>query len=200
MRLALRREVEGQVITSWRDASVSGAPSDPLPSDPEWAGHTVYTDHRTVRTTEAAPAVWERIEAIGGETGWYSFPLAWAARGWLDRLLGGVGIRRGRRNPTRLHTGDAIDFWRVEELDRGRRLRLRAEMRLPGRAWLELDVSPTESGSCYRQRAIFFPRGLTGRLYWWSLSPFHGIIFTGMAARIAHGHTTNRRFRRRTRA
>lgn len=190
VRLALRREVEGQVSTSWRDGSVAGAPSDPLPSDPEWAGHTVYTDHRTVRSDEPASTVWERIEAIGGANGWYSFPLAWAARGWMDRLVGGVGLRRGRRSPTRLHTGDAIDFWRVEQLERGKRLRLRAEMRLPGRAWLELEVTPAPAGSVYRQRAIFFPRGLAGRLYWWSVSPFHGIIFNGMAARIAHGGTT----------
>lgn len=195
VRLALRREVEGQVSTSWRDASVAGAPSDPLPSDPEWAGHTVYTDHRTITTHEPAATVWERIEAIGGNNGWYSFPLAWAARGWMDRLIGGVGLRRGRRSPTRLHTGDAIDFWRVEELERGARLRLRAEMRLPGRAWLELEVAPTENGSTYRQRAVFFPKGLTGRLYWWSVFPFHGIIFSGMAARIAHGREPARNVR-----
>lgn len=185
VRLALKREEEGAVRTSWRDATVAGAPSDPLPSDPHWAGHTVYLDERSLDTPEQAGQVWRRIESIGGTTGWYSFPLAWAARGWIDRLAGGVGLRRGRRSPGRLNTGDALDFWRVESLERGRRLRLRAEMRMPGRAWLELEVDPRPAGSRYRQRAVFFPRGLAGRLYWWSLVPFHGIIFAGMATSIA---------------
>jgi uncharacterized protein YbjT (DUF2867 family) len=185
VRLALRREAEGAVRTSWRDASVAGASSDPIPSDPEWAGHTVYVDERTIGSTATTGQVWERIESIGGENGWYSFPLAWAARGWMDRLVGGVGLRRGRRDARRLQTGDALDFWRVESLERGAHLRLRAEMRVPGRAWLELEVAPTASGSRYRQRAVFFPHGLAGRLYWWSMKPFHGVIFSGMASRMA---------------
>jgi uncharacterized protein YbjT (DUF2867 family) len=185
VRLALRREAEGAVRTSWRDASVASASSDPIPSDPEWAGYTVYVDERDIHSAADPEHVWSRIEAIGGDNGWYSFPLAWAARGWLDRLVGGVGLRRGRRDASRLHTGDALDFWRVESIERGRRLRLRAEMRLPGRAWLELQVEPAPHGSRYRQRAVFFPRGLAGRLYWWSLKPFHGIIFAGMASRVA---------------
>lgn len=188
--LALRREAEGRVTTSWRDSSRPGAPSDPLPSDPRWAGHTVYIDERVVDSAEPIDLIWERIEAIGGHTGWYSFPLAWAARGWLDRLTGGVGLSRGRRSPTTLRTGDAVDFWRVEELDPKHTLRLRAEMRLPGRAWLEMIAERGDTtASRYRQRAIFFPRGLSGRLYWWALVPFHGIIFAGMASRIAHGST-----------
>lgn len=93
-------------------------------------------------------------------------------------------MRRGRRDAERLNTGDALDFWRVENIDRGRSLRLRAEMLVPGRAWLEMAVEPTEDGSLYRQRAVFFPRGLGGRLYWWSILPFHGIIFNGMAEQI----------------
>lgn len=186
--LALRREAEGRVETSWRDSSRFGAPSDPLPSDPGWAGHTVYLDERSVDSVEPIDLIWERIEAIGGRTGWYSFPLAWAARGWLDRLTGGVGLSRGRRSATTLRTGDVVDFWRVEELEPEHFLRLRAEMRLPGRAWLEMTVEHgDDTASRYRQRAIFFPRGLSGRLYWLVLVPFHGIIFAGMAARIAHG-------------
>jgi uncharacterized protein YbjT (DUF2867 family) len=186
VRLALRREAAGEVVTSWRDASVAGAASDPLPSDPEWAGTTVFTDERSIESDESADSVWTRIEGIGGENGWYSFPLAWAARGWSDRLVGGVGLQRGRRSAVKLNTGDVIDFWRVEAMERGHSLRLRAEMRLPGRAWLELQVEPRDAGgSTYRQRAVFFPHGLSGRLYWWSLVPFHGVIFTGMASRIA---------------
>lgn len=184
VQLALTKVRDGAVETSWQDASVADAPSDPLPSDPDWSGHTVFTDDRT-RETEASPdKVWAVIEAIGGENGWYSFPLAWAVRGWMDKLVGGVGLRRGRRHPTRLNIGEALDWWRVEKLDRGRFLRLRAEMKVPGLAWLEMSVEPTATGSSYRQRAVFFPHGLTGRLYWFAILPFHGVIFAGMARRI----------------
>ena len=112
-------------------------------------------------------ALWRVIEGVGGENGWYSFPLAWSVRGWLDRLVGGVGLRRGRRDPHRLQVGEALDFWRVEEIEPGELLRLRAEMRLPGRAWLEMRAEPTGDGrSRYAQRAVFLPRGLAGHAYW----------------------------------
>ncbi|KDA05624.1 NAD-dependent dehydratase [Microbacterium sp. CH12i] len=186
VRLALKREAEGEIETSWQSATVAGAPSDPLPSDPEWAGHTVFTDLRTRESTASPTAVWNVIEAIGGHSGWHSFPLAWAVRGWIDRLIGGVGMRRGRRHPSRVHSGDVIDVWRVESIERGRMLRLRAEMRMPGRGWLELGVEPTQDGSRYTQRAVYFPKGLSGRLYWVFLLPFHGIIFNGMARSILH--------------
>lgn len=185
VRLALEREREGEVETSWRNAEVLGAPSDPLPSDPDWAGHTVYVDEREQRSSASAEDVWRIIEGVGGENGWYSFPLAWAIRGWIDKLFGGVGLRRGRRDADELHVGDAVDFWRVEVIDRGAFLRLRAEMRMPGRAWLELSAQDAaDGGSAYRQRAIFFPKGLSGRLYWWAIVPFHEVIFSGMANRI----------------
>jgi hypothetical protein len=159
---------------------VPGAPSDPLPTDPDWAGGSLYVDERT-RTTSAAPdAVWRVVEGIGGETGWYSFPLAWRIRGWLDRAVGGVGLRRGRRDPRRLYVGDALDFWRVEEREEGRLLRLRAEMRVPGLAWLEFHVEHQPGGTLLRQRATFAPRGLAGHLYWWAVAAFHGIVFGGM--------------------
>ncbi len=184
VRLALGRMKAGQVETSWQDSAVRGAPSDLLPSDPNWTGHTVYTDLRERHTSAPADEVWKVIEGIGGENGWYSFPLAWAVRGWADKIVGGVGLRRGRRNATRLAAGDALDFWRVEQVDRGTILRLRAEMKVPGSAWLEMGVAPEDSGSVYRQRAVFFPQGLAGRLYWYSILPFHGMIFSGMANRI----------------
>ena len=185
VRLALVKMRDGEVETSWQDATVAGAPSDPIPSDPEWTGHTVFTDLRERRTPASPDALWAVVESIGGENGWYSFPLAWALRGWADKLVGGVGLRRGRRHPSTLNTGDALDFWRVESIDRGHSLRLRAEMKLPGRAWLELTVDDSGDGdSLYRQRAVFFPSGLGGRLYWLAILPFHGVIFSGMVNRI----------------
>jgi len=183
--LALRRVREAQVTTRWSSASVPGAPSDPLPTDPDWAGGSLYTDVRERAAPVPAEALWEVIEGIGGENGWYSFPLAWAVRGRLDRLVGGVGLRRGRRDARRLRVGDSLDFWRVEEIERGRLLRLRAEMRLPGLAWLELRVDDDSAGPVrYRQRALFHPRGLLGHLYWWGVSPFHAVVFGGMARNI----------------
>ncbi|MET4098849.1 uncharacterized protein YbjT (DUF2867 family) [Agrococcus sp. UYP10] len=184
VRLALARERSGDIESSWRSASAAGAPSDPLPSDPRWSGTTVFEDARE-RTTSASPAaVWAVVESIGGARGWYSVPLLWSLRGLADRLVGGVGLRRGRRDPDRLREGDTVDWWRVERIDRGRLLRLRAEMKVPGRAWIEFEVTPEGEGAHYRQRAIFLPSGLTGRLYWWSLVPAHHVIFEAMASRL----------------
>ncbi len=198
LTLALRRVRDADVATRWSSASVPGAPSDPLPTDPDWSGGSLYTDRRTRRVDAEPEALWRVIESIGGDNGWYSFPLAWAVRGGLDRLIGGVGLRRGRRDAQRLRVGDTLDFWRVEEIEHGRLLRLRAEMRLPGLAWLELrvdtvapdgdtdgEVSPGEGATEYSQRALFHPHGLLGHLYWWSISPFHAVVFGGMARNIA---------------
>ncbi|MGW2278616.1 SDR family oxidoreductase [Streptomyces sp. NPDC001770] len=184
--LALQRVREAKVTTRWSSASLPGAPSDPLPTDPDWAGGSLYEDVRE-RDVDAPPAaLWRVVEGIGGDNGWYSFPLAWAVRGWLDRAMGGVGLRRGRRDADRLRVGDSLDFWRVEEIEPGRLLRLRAEMRVPGLAWLEMYVENRDDGrSHYRQRALFHPRGLLGHAYWWSVSPFHAIVFGGMARNIA---------------
>jgi len=183
--LALGRMRASEVATSWQNSTVVGVPSEPLPSDPEWAGRTVFTDLRTRESSANAQALWKVIEAVGGDNGWYSFPLAWNVRGWLDKMVGGVGLRRGRRHPQRLSVGEALDFWRVEDIERGHLLRLRAEMRVPGKAWLELTVEPGEAGgSVYFQRAIFFPKGLGGRLYWIAILPLHGIIFSEMTRRI----------------
>ena len=190
--LALARVSDGEVETSWQNSSVGGASADQLPSDPEWAGHTVFLDLKERMSTAPVEQVWAVIEGIGGENGWYSLPVAWAARGAIDKLFGGVGLRRGRRHSARLNTGDALDFWRVEKIDRGSFLRLRAEMKVPGGAWLELSAEPRDGGgSLYRQRAIFFPRGLAGRLYWFAILPFHGIIFNGMATAIVRKAEAN---------
>jgi uncharacterized protein YbjT (DUF2867 family) len=184
VRLALGRVESDDIETSWQDAEVLGAPSDPLPSDPDWAGTVAYTDARTAHTSATPAALWRVIEGIGGENGWYSSPVLWAIRGWMDRLVGGIGLARGRRSRDRLQVGDALDFWRVEALEPGHLLRLRAEMKVPGLAWLEMRASADASGSRYDQRAVFFPRGLAGRLYWLAVLPFHGFIFAGMAQRI----------------
>lgn len=185
IELALARTRSADVPTRWSDAALGNAPSDPLPTDPQWSGGTRYEDTRERRSTADPDRLWEVVESIGGEQGWYSWPLAWSIRGWIDRLAGGVGLRRGRRHPRRLRTGEALDWWRVERLDRPRLLLLRAEMRVPGRAWLELSVEPDPAGgSVYRQHAIFEPRGLAGQLYWKAVTPFHHLIFGGMARKI----------------
>ena len=213
--LALTRIRDGQVETRWSGANARYAPADPmpsdlLPSDPDWAGGTVYTDLRERRSTAGPAALWHVVVGIGGNRGWYSFPIGWWARGVIDRLVGGVGLRRGRRDEDSLKVGDALDWWRVEEIVDGAAgdvsasgtelvegeylLRLRAEMKAPGLAWLELRVAPRPGGSMYRQRAIFLPRGLAGHAYWWVIAPFHVLVFGGMerrivaAAELADGH------------
>lgn len=196
--LALRKVREAQVATRWSSASYPGAPSDPLPTDPDWAGGSLYTDERQLPVDASREALWKVVEGIGGDNGWYSFPLAWAVRGWLDRFVGGVGLRRGRRDAERLRVGDSLDFWRVEEIEPGHLLRLRAEMRLPGLAWLEMyDETDDGGGTRYRQRALFHPRGLFGHAYWWSVSPFHAVVFGGMARNITRAAARSRRRGRR---
>lgn len=181
VRLALAKIQDADVATRWSSASLPGAPSDPLPGDPDWAGGSLYRDERRTRVDAPPDAVWRVLQEVGGERGWYSWPLAWQVRGLLDRISGGPGLRRGRRDPRRLLVDDAVDFWRVEEVVPGRMLRLRAEMRLPGLAWLELAVRPEpDGGSTLRQVATFHPHGLAGQLYWWSVAPFHGVVFGGM--------------------
>ncbi|MFM7510090.1 MAG: SDR family oxidoreductase [Actinomycetota bacterium] len=182
VRSALARVKNLEVETRWSSASWPGAPSDPMPTDPDWSGGSTYSDERR-RAVDAPPeVVWRIVEGIGGERGWYSWASAWALRGFLDRLLGGVGLRRGRRHPDDLRTGDALDFWRVETLHRPELLRLRAEMRLPGEAWLEFRIRPGSrpGTSVLDQRALFLPRGLAGHAYWRSISPFHNVVFGDM--------------------
>ena len=193
VRLALQRVQDLDVATTWADAggvalpvtAPDDGPEDPRPEDPAWAGGTVLADVRTV-TCAAPPAVLFRtVSGIGGQRGYGSARLLWELRGVLDKLVGGAGLRRGRRHPDDLAVGDAVDLWRVEALDAPRLLRLRAEMRLPGEAWLEFRIQPDGEGSRLEQRARFHPRGLTGRLYWWGMAPFHRLIFPRMARRLA---------------
>ncbi len=188
VELALKSSADIQVATRWSDAGLPGqSPALPLPSDPEWAGGSILIDEQSATSAASESALFATVSGIGGGRGWYVTPLLWSARGWVDKLIGGVGMRRGRRHPDQLWVGDALDFWRVEAVERDRLVRLSAEMKLPGKAWLEwrIDPDPSGTGSRLTQRAIFYPRGLTGRLYWYSLIPFHVVIFARMARRIA---------------
>lgn len=186
VQLALTRIRDADVATHWSNATVRGAAGDPMPTDPSWAGGDLFVDDRSCLVNGSPDALWSVIESIGGESGWYSWSLAWRVRGLLDRLAGGPGLRRGRRSRYDLQLGDAVDFWRVEEIIDKELLRLRAEMRVPGLAWLDLGIEIDEHGRTrFRQRAVFAPRGLLGRAYWWAVWPFHGQVFGGMQRNIA---------------
>jgi uncharacterized protein YbjT (DUF2867 family) len=191
LQVALRRIRDHDVETSWREADLAGrAPAEPDPGDPVWSGGTMYADVRRARSTAPATALFDAVSGVGGDRGWPSHGWAWRIRGLLDRAVGGIGLRRGRRDPDALRVGDALDFWRVLEVrrptaERAGLLRLHAEMRLPGRAWLEFHIAAADGGSELRQRALFAPKGLLGRLYWWVLVPFHGMIFPTMATTLA---------------
>jgi uncharacterized protein YbjT (DUF2867 family) len=185
VRKALTHVREATVDTRWSEASYPGTSAEPWPGDPDWAGGTLYRDVREHLVHATPHQLWTVLDAIGGEHGWYSFPLAWWARGAIDRAVGGVGLRRGRRNPTRLAVGDVLDFWRVEERIPDQLLRLRAEMRLPGLAWLEFSLQAAGSSTILCQRALFHPRGLAGHAYWMSVAPFHRIVFGSMIRNIA---------------
>lgn len=194
-QLALRRIQDLDVVTTWAGAdlpeSVTGRPrthldpAEPDPGDPDWAGGTVLSDEQEVASTASPATMFAILEGLGGDRGWYSPRLLWLVRGWLDKAVGGIGMRRGRRHPDRLTVGEPVDFWRVEVLERPQRLLLHAEMRLPGEAWLDLRVEPAADGCRLRQAARFLPRGLFGRVYWYALLPFHVAIFPRMARAIA---------------
>ncbi|MFC9947775.1 SDR family oxidoreductase [Streptomyces pratensis] len=183
--LALRRVREAEHTTRWSSAAVPAAPGAPLPTDPGWAGGSLYQDERQLPVGTPRESLWKVVEAVGGGNGWYSFLLAWAVRGWLDRLVGGVGLRRRRRDAEHLRVGDSLDFWLVEEIGPGHLLRLRVEMRLPGLAWLEMYAETCDGRvTRYRRRAVFHPRGLLGHVCWWIISPFHSVVFAGKARNI----------------
>ena len=168
--------------TSWSDALSSAG------EGPSWGGvrfGSRLVDSRTLDVPVSPAAAFSPIRRIGGANGWYAAGILWKLRGSLDLLVGGVGMRRGRRNPQNLTVGDALDFWRVEAFEPDHRLRLVAEMKVPGRAWLEFEVQATPHGSTIRQTAIFDPAGLGGLIYWYALYPLHHLIFSGMLRAIA---------------
>lgn len=173
---ALSNEDREFAQTRWSDALSSG--------DTEaWGGEKYggrLIDSRSARTDREPREAFRPIQRLGGRTGWYFADWLWRLRGFLDLLVGGVGSRRGRRHPERLVAGETVDFWRVEAFEPPRLLRLRAEMKLPGRAWLQFEVEDTEEGSVIRQTAIFDPFGLLGLAYWYVLWPIHQAVFSGM--------------------
>jgi uncharacterized protein YbjT (DUF2867 family) len=179
---ALRNEDSHFAQTRWSDAlSSAHAPR-------QWGGTRFgnrLVDSRRTRVSASAPRVFATVERIGGLTGWHYADWLWTTRGWLDLLAGGVGMRRGRRDPARLQVGDVVDCWRVETIDPDRRLRLRAEMKLPGRAWLDFEVRPDGQHARLSQTAIFDPVGLWGLAYWYAVWPLHQLVFAGMLRGLA---------------
>lgn len=180
---ALRNEEREIAESRWFDAFSSSGEAR------SWAGvrfRNRLVDSRTIRVRASADDAFEPIRCIGGDRGWYAYDWLWHLRGFLDLLVGGVGVRRGRSSPDRLHVGDAIDFWRVEDQEPGRRVRLQAEMKLPGRAWLEFEVIPEDDEtSTVRQTALYDPLGLLGLAYWYAVVPLHHFVFGGMLRGVA---------------
>ena len=212
LRLALTRIQDLDVATTWASAGGAGqqvrsgngaggaapagavaarsvpsarGPEDPAPEDPGWAGGTVFADEREAVSSAPPEALFAAVSAIGGTRGYHTARWMWELRGIMDKLIGGIGLRRGRRHPVDLAVGEVVDFWRVEAIERPHLLRLQAEMKVPGEAWLEFRIEPEGTGSRLYQRARFHPRGLWGRLYWGVLLPFHGLIFPRMARELA---------------
>jgi uncharacterized protein YbjT (DUF2867 family) len=184
IRLALTSISDHAVETRWSDASIATAPWQKAQGDPDWAGEAILSDLREISTDAPLVEVWSRIESIGGSTGWYGVDSLWWLRGALDRAVGGVGLRRGRRDPQFLRVGESLDFWRVEALEPEKRLRLYAEMILPGKAWLEFRLDQQDGKTHVVQEATFAPRGLGGQIYWHLVLPFHVLIFSRMLRNI----------------
>lgn len=179
---ALQSSRDLEVPTRWSGTTIS--PALPYPSDPEWAGGSEQTDVQTVETGVPADDLFWAFTRIGGDFGYYTMNWAWGLRGLLDSIVGGVGLRRGRRHPNDLRQGESLDFWRVVGVEPGRSLQLYAEMKVPGEAWLSFEANERDNGSELVQTALFRPRGLLGRLYWWAMFPFHAFIFGRMASSI----------------
>ena len=182
IRQALANDEEGYAEVSWSDAHTK---SRKLRLGAGEKFKTRLIDSRTVTVPKPPAIAFKPIQRIGGKTGWYAWNWLWRLRGFLDLLVGGTGMRLGRASADTLQIGDTIDFWRVEEYEPDHFLRLVAEIKLPGRAWLEFEVSGDDSSAEIRQTAIFDPIGLTGRMYWYTALPVHGLVFSGMLRGIA---------------
>jgi hypothetical protein len=175
--LAFEKIEQNSIVSSWKDSMISsgrlGKQLHKYVNVPKFGCFKDYKERYIVDTNETIEKIW----SIGGKNGWYYGTILWRVRGYIDKLFGGIGLRRGRTSPTELDAGDALDFWRVIFADKNKKkLLLYAEMRLPGEAWLEFKIEDHK----LKQTATFRPRGLWGRLYWYSVLPFHGFIFSGM--------------------
>ena len=180
VKLALNRASQGAVETLW-SGSLAAVPRGTPRQEKLLDAEGMLSDHRSRRFKVSTDSAFEAIVSIGGEEGWYTFDWLWQIRGVIDRLWGGVGMRRGRRDPHNLLPGDTLDFWRVESIENNDHLQLRAEMKVPGRAWLRFDVKDEEDGTTeIQQTAYFEPKGLFGFLYWWAMYPAHLFIFPSM--------------------
>jgi uncharacterized protein YbjT (DUF2867 family) len=186
---AMRNEDSSFAQTRWSDALSAGTNAPR-----QWGGVRFgnrLVDSRTKHVAASPAKVFAAVERIGGTAGWHYGNWLWTLRGWLDLLMGGVGMRRGRRDPERLRGGDTLDCWRVESVQTGQRLRLAAEMKLPGRAWLEFEVQPDGDGARLRQTATFDPLGLWGLAYWYGVWPLHQLVFAGMLRGLAQAAEKN---------
>jgi hypothetical protein len=193
---ALGHAQSSQLETTWSDAG-------PIPGDPDWSGGKVFVDRRYMEISAPECVVYRAVCRIGGGQGYYAADWLWRVRGWMDRLVGGPGLRRGRKDPETVAYGEALDFWRVTGIEENRRLQLRAEMKLPGEALLEFEIEPIEgkTNACQLvQTARFKPKGLAGLAYWYAVLPLHGVVFKGMLKGIhraaegmasEHGHDSN---------
>ncbi|HUQ20590.1 MAG TPA: SDR family oxidoreductase [Gemmatimonadaceae bacterium] len=184
VELALDQLEASKVESSWSDAlSTSQRDAAPVTFVSE---EGMLIEHRQRVVSASAAEVFRVFSSVGGTRGWLYMNAAWKLRGFVDRLIGGVGLRRGRRDPDRVRAGDALDFWRVEAVEQDKLLRLRAEMKLPGLAWLQFRVTPRGDGSSLLEQTAFFaPKGLAGTFYWYGLYPIHRLIFSGLIDRIA---------------
>jgi uncharacterized protein YbjT (DUF2867 family) len=179
---ALRNEDKKFAQSRWSDSLSSAG------SEKKWGGKRFgnrLIDRREIMVDHSPEDIFKVIQSIGGDTGWFYANWLWRLRGFIDLLFGGVGIRRGRRHPTQLAVGDAVDWWRVEAIEPDRLLNFKAEMKLPGRAWLEFKITPEGEKSMLSQAAIFDPAGLMGLIYWYSVYPLNGLVFNGMLKNIA---------------
>jgi len=184
VRLALGRVLSDTVETSWSDALVNSAgDTKPYMFKVE---EGIMLERRSLLLNLAPDSVFKSYTGIGGTRGWLYMDWAWALRGWMDKAIGGVGIRRGRRNPDEILSGESLDFWRVETVEKDRLMRLRAEMKVPGKAWLQFESLPQSDGkTLLTETAYFAPRGFWGFVYWYAMWPFHAFLFDGLIRRLA---------------
>lgn len=193
VKLAFQKIEQNNVISSWKDSFVSSYVTNSMLANINISSDVCFIDKRQKEITTTIDQVVDNIWSIGGVRGWYYGDWLWHLRGFFDKLAGGVGLRRGRTNAHSINIGDTLDFWRVLASDKpNKRLLLYAEMKLPGEAWLEFKIIKKEEKYCLQQTATFCPIGLLGRLYWYSVLPFHFFVFEGMVENIIQYKNENK--------